>query len=69
MIEADFQREYNIDLARQFYSLSWRRFLVLLGGLGLNSTLVNVLSSKQSNENIITDPVVAERAVKRIWGV
>uniref|UniRef100_UPI003529EDD5 hypothetical protein n=1 Tax=Aerococcus urinaeequi TaxID=51665 RepID=UPI003529EDD5 len=50
--------------------MSWRRFLVLLGGLGMNSTLINVISqAKQPREQIIEDPVAAEKAVKRVWGV
>jgi len=33
LIEADFQREYQIDLNLSLASLTWRRFVVLLGGL------------------------------------
>ena len=46
-IEADFQREYRIDLAAEIShsfkhggGLSWRKFLVLLSGLSSQSTWV-----------------------------
>jgi len=70
LIEADFQREYGINLDKELDTLSWRRFLTLLAGLGMNSTLINVISqAKQPREQIIEDPVAAEKAVKRAWGV
>lgn len=37
-IEADFQREYRIDLVRDVWSMTWRRFVVLLNGLSVGST-------------------------------
>ncbi len=36
-MEADFQREYGIDLERKLPVLSWRRFQALVKGLGPNS--------------------------------
>ena len=70
LIEADFQREYGINLVEELDALSWRRFLTLLSGLGMNSTLINVISkSNQPSEGIIEDPEAAERAMKRMWGV
>jgi hypothetical protein len=70
LIEADFQREYGINLVEELNVLSWRRFLTLLSGLGMNSTLINVIGrSKQPDKQIIDNPEVAERAVKRMWGV
>jgi hypothetical protein len=57
-------------LVKELDTLSWRRFLTLLAGLGMNSTLINVISqAKQPKENIIEDPALAERAVKQVWGV
>ena len=44
--------------------MSWRKFTVLLGGLSPNSLFVNKLTSK---EEVIEDPVLAERAVERFW--
>lgn len=53
MIEADFQREYGMDLMQEIKSgLSWRRFTNLLGNLGPNSVLVNVLSTDSGNETL-----------------
>lgn len=70
LIEADFQREYGINLVEELDVLSWRRFLVLLGGLGMNSTLINVISqAKRHSEEVIEDPQAAERAIKQAWGV
>jgi len=57
-------------LVEELDALSWRRFLVLLGGLGMNSTLINVISqAKRHSEEIIEDPQAAERAIKQVWGV
>ena len=36
-IEADFQREYRIDLGTQVWWMPWRRFIVLLRGLSAQS--------------------------------
>lgn len=71
MIEADFQREYQIDLTKEMNTLTWRRFLVLLGGLGMNSTLINVLrqsTPKAPAGNVIDDPEKAEKAFLRAMG-
>lgn len=38
VLEADFQREYRIDLVREVWTMTWRRFVVLLNGLSLGST-------------------------------
>jgi len=47
MIEADFQREYDLDILAEIKSgMSWRRFLVLLGNLGPQSVLVNISQQK-----------------------
>lgn len=36
-IEADFQREYRIDLGAEVWWMPWRRFIVLLRGLSTGS--------------------------------
>lgn len=36
-IEADFQRDYGLDLPRELPRMSWRRFKTLLAGLGPDS--------------------------------
>jgi hypothetical protein len=40
LVEADFMREYRIDLAVDLARLSWRRFIVLLRGLSPASATV-----------------------------
>lgn len=48
--------------------MSWRRFLVLLRGLGPNSAYVNVLSyRKHRKEQVIEDPDEAERYVDAMF--
>jgi hypothetical protein len=58
-LEADFQREYGLDLSVEFPRLMWRRFRVLVRGLSGDSVLV-ARSSGKTGEEIITDPAVAE---------
>lgn len=36
-MEADFQREYRIDLGAEIGAMTWRRFTVLIGGLSAQS--------------------------------
>ena len=51
LIEADFQREYQINLISEYETMSWRRFLVLLRGLGPNSVLaISMMSNRQKKE-------------------
>lgn len=47
-MEADFQREYSIDLshARALRRMSWRRFLLLVRGLGPQSATAMALRSR-----------------------
>lgn len=62
-MEADFQREYGLDLSAEFPGLMWRRFRVLVRGLSGDSVTVARTSSKQSD--MITDPAAAELAFRR----
>lgn len=63
MIEADFQREYGMDLIEQLdQGLSWRRFLVLLGHFGPDSVTVFSLSSP--SEDVIKDEKQADEFIK-----
>jgi hypothetical protein len=64
-IEADFKREYNIDLTQDIKKMSFRRFVNLLKCLSVNSNWYALNNAKQ---DIIEDPLLAERAVNRIWG-
>jgi hypothetical protein len=73
MIEADFEREYRIDLLTGVKTLTWRRFLVLLAGLSVNSMVATALQNEymeqqKSNDNkeVITDTKEGENYV---WGI
>lgn len=48
-IEADFEREYRIDLADEVWDMSWRRFMVLLRGLSLRSGWVSLARARTKN--------------------
>ena len=64
VIEADFQREYRINIAKELKDMSWRRFRALLSGLSSNSVWFAVI---ENEKKVITDPVEAERAVNNVW--
>lgn len=49
-MEADFQREYNIDLTSAVFS--WRRFLALFSGLSKDSAFFTVYNNNKSNKPI-----------------
>ena len=52
-IEADFLRDYGIDLREQIRSISWRRFLVLLNNLsptGAVAVSIRAEAEKQEKE-------------------
>jgi len=66
IVEADFQREYQINLICDIKTMNWRRFIVLLTGLSPDS-LWHQLNSNDNSEQIIEDPKMAERAVNNIW--
>lgn len=63
-IEADFYREYRIDLVVEIKKISWRRFCVLLSGLSPNSLWANIVNSAE----IVLDGEDGERAVSKMWG-
>lgn len=47
-IEADFLREYGIDLSERLDSMTWRQFNVLMRGLSRNSaTVTSILGRTQ----------------------
>lgn len=66
ILEADFRREYNIDLVRERH-LSWRSFLVLAQGLSKNSVWVLTYQGRESGEVAITDTEAGERAMDNLW--
>lgn len=47
-VEADFLREYQIDLAVALEDMTWRRFMILLRGLSPNSATVVRIHSTRS---------------------
>jgi hypothetical protein len=61
ILEADFRREYSIDLVRA--RLSWRAFLVLANGLSPNSIWTMTYKGRNSGDVAIEDDDAAERAV------
>lgn len=74
LIEADFQREYRIDLMPWLFTQpfpSWRRFLALLSGLGPRSRFGTAVSDPalgqrtQPKARLVTDPKEAERLFKQ----
>lgn len=60
-IEADFAREYRINLAEAVWWMPWRRFLVLLRDLSPDATWVRLARSKlKPGVRRITNPETAE---------
>lgn len=51
LLESDFQREYNMDLAEKLDTITWRRFLVLFNGLSANAVIFHVINNKETKEN------------------
>ena len=67
-VEADFQRDYRIDLTQQLDHLSWRRFLALLNNLnpyGAVATRIQIERDKRSTED--SDPVTDEAAANAFF--
>jgi hypothetical protein len=48
-LEADFEREYRLNLAADVWDMSWRRFLVLLRGLSERSSWVSLARARTKN--------------------
>lgn len=57
LVEADFLREYQIDLLQAVNNLSWRRFLALLSGLSPQSAFLNKLASQRQPTDVDGHPV------------
>lgn len=55
MLEADCLHYYSVDLPKEFYIISWRRFVVLVSGLPQDSTFLNAVFNKKE-----TDPEILE---------
>lgn len=74
-IEADFQREYGINLQLEFFSISFRRFRALVRGFSKDSVFVLYLSSLTRPEAIKQKPASiseytpeTEKAIDAVWG-
>lgn len=65
ILEADFRREYSIDLVRA--RLSWRAFLVLANGLSPNSIWTMTYKGRKDGEMAIEDDEAGERAVDNFF--
>lgn len=55
LIEADFRREYRIDLVSEIRTISWRYFLALLSGLSADSRFMMKLQEKQEQSKDLID--------------
>jgi hypothetical protein len=62
-LEADFQREYGIDLSRSLARISWRRFCALVAGFSPESRWQLALKDDKEQPRVIEDPKEAERFV------
>lgn len=80
LIEADFLREYGIDLVDEFRrserglpAMSWRAFLVRLRGLGQYSAWRNyrigVLHEREKTGTTVEDPVEGEALFRSAFGL
>lgn len=84
LIEADFHREYGLDLIEEYRrslagegdALSWRSFLVRLRGLGRYSAwrdyrraLSESKGDRAEKAVLIEDPEAAERAFRDAFGI
>ncbi len=68
VIEADFYREYRLDLVEVISIISWRRFVMLLNGLSVDS-LYRLLTHDENDVAgaQVVDGDVDEAAVERIF--
>lgn len=71
-VEADFLREYSIDLAADLPGMSWRRFQVLLRALSSQSVtvtrLVNSGLGRKGNERVVAGSKAAQQAFVGLFG-
>lgn len=69
-MEADFQREYNLNLKIDLPRLSWRRFMVLLRGLSPNSaTITQLNASRYFGRKDVVEVTTPEQATATIKGL
>ena len=51
-VEADFERDYSINLMEHIDKMSWRRFLVLLNNLNPHGAVAAMIQSMNNTDNI-----------------
>lgn len=72
-VEADFLREYGLDLSTDLAGMTWRRFLVLLRGLSPNAATVTALHSRvqfgRSSEKVneVSTPEQAQSVFETLY--
>jgi hypothetical protein len=79
-VEADFQREYHMNLTRELAELSWRRLVVLVRGLGPQSATAVKMQVRKYGANgaahrggtagapVVRGKAAAARELARIFG-
>ena len=69
MVEADFQREYQIDLLLEIDTITWRRFCILLNGLSGDSLYIIMGQKRDEGEVAIdaSDPATADRIMNSFF--
>jgi hypothetical protein len=67
IIEADFLREYRIDLSADIHSMTWRRFSVLLNHLSVDSLLRNIIEQRKKGEVPIEVDVIKSNKIINNW--
>ena len=73
LVEADFMREYGIDLVTDLPGLTLRRFMVLVRGLGPGSAVANRdlarrTASGSGGPRMARTPVESEAALAGFFG-
>lgn len=69
-VEADFQRDYGIDLAQELPKMSWRKFWVLLAGLnpyGAVASHYDEALKEQRAQEISDNPDAAQQNANAFW--
>jgi len=68
LVEADFQREYGLDLSRALWSMTWRRFSTLLAGLSPEAVFIHRMAKDgkraRSSGPVLSDPKEIAEAIK-----
>ena len=67
-LEADYTREYHIDLSANAHVLSWRRFISLFNGLSPESSFrlvtKNIIDADIRRQNMLTNPTDIADAIR-----